>query len=65
MGLIDSTIAFLFRSKAPKPTDAEHRQRTAAILRPIVDSAEDIASCLIDKKDNANDNHKASPAHRR
>ena len=48
MGIVGSTIAFLFRPRAPRPTDAQQRQRTAAILMPIVDSAMDVAECIID-----------------
>ncbi len=50
MGIVGSTIAFLFRPRAPRPTDAQQRQRTAAILMPIVDSAMDVAECIIDNE---------------
>jgi hypothetical protein len=65
MGIIESTIAMLFRCKAPTHrTDAQQRQRTAAILRPIIDQAADVAECLIDnEREKANDT-KAPPAHR-
>lgn len=53
MGIVESTIAFLFRRKAPVvQNDA---QRTAAILNPIFDQAADVAKCLIDQKADAND----------
>ena len=56
MGIVGSTLAFLFRNRVPKKTEAQQRQRTAAILRPIVDSAVDVADCLIDnERKQAND----------
>ena len=59
MGVVESTIAFLFRTSAPKKTDAQHRQRTAAILMPIADQAADVAGCLIDQNEQkANDTDK-------
>jgi len=65
MGIVGSTITFLFRPRAPRPTDAQQRQRTAAILRPIVDSAVDVADCLIDnERKQANDPAKAAPPDR-
>ena len=65
MGVVGSTIALLFRPHAPRPTDAQQRQCTAAILRPIVDSAVDVADCLSDNKpQKANDTDKAAPVDR-
>ena len=56
MGIVESTIAFLFRRKAPVvQNDA---QRTAAILNPIFDQAADLAKCLIDQKADAKDTAK-------
>ena len=48
MGIVESTLAFLFRKSAPDK--AQQRQRTAAILMPIVDSAMDVAECIIDNE---------------
>ena len=65
MGIVGSTIAFLFRTSMPQKTEAQQRQRTAAILRPIVDSAVDVADCLSDNKlQKANDADKAAPVDR-
>ena len=65
MGIVGSTIAFLFRPRAPRPTEAQPRQRTATTLRPIVDSAVDVADCLSDNKpQKANDTDKAAPIDR-
>ena len=65
MGIVGSTIAFIFRPRAPRPTDAQQRQRTAAILMPIVDQAADVAECLIDnERKKANDTDKAAPIDR-
>ena len=50
MGIVGSTIAFLFRTSAPQKTEVQQRQRTAAILMPIVDQASDVAECLIDNE---------------
>lgn len=50
MGIVESTIAYLFRRSAPMPTDEQQRRRTAAILMPIVDSANDVADCIIDNE---------------
>lgn len=50
MGIVESTLAFLFRKSAPD--EAQQRQRTAAILMPIVDSAMDVAECIIDNEPN-------------
>ena len=50
MGIVGSTIAFLFRTSAPQKTEVQQRQRTAAILMPIVDSAMDVAECIIDNE---------------
>ena len=61
MGIVGSTIAFLFRTHAPKPTEAQQRQRTAAILRPIVDSAVDVADCLIDNEPQKTDDQPKAP----
>lgn len=64
MGIIESTIAFLFRPKAPKHTESEHRQRTAAILRPVIDQAEDVARCLIDEPEKKANDKTATPDRR-
>ena len=66
MSIIESTIAFLFRQKVD-PIKAREKQsrRTAAILRPIVDQAMDVADCLIDnERQKANDQPKATKPHR-
>ena len=65
MGIVGSTIAFLFRTSAPQKTEVQQRQRTAAILMPIVDQAADVAECLIDnERKKANDTDKAAPVDR-
>ncbi len=62
MGIVESTICYLFRRSAPVKTEAQQRQRTAAILRPIVDSAIEVADCIIDQNEQkANDSKTASP----
>lgn len=64
MSIIESTIAFLFRQSVdPKKAELKQRQKTCAILRRIVDPAEDVAACLIDEKEKAND-HKADTPNR-
>lgn len=63
MGIVESTIAFLFRpSVDPKKAEQKQRQKTCVILRRIIDPAEDVAACLVDKE-KAND-HKADAPNR-
>lgn len=62
MGIIESTIAFLFSRKAPVVRN--DAQRTAAIPNPIFDQAADVAKCLIDQKADANDTAKAATTDR-
>lgn len=57
MGIIESTFVMLFRWSSPvKKTEEQQRKRTAAILRPIIDQATEVADCLIDNEpEKAND----------
>lgn len=48
MGIIESTIAFLFSRKAPVVRN--DAQRTAAILNPIFDQAADVAVNVLDAR---------------
>lgn len=51
MGIIESTFVMLFRWSSPvKKTEEQHQKRTAAILRPIIDQAAEVADCLIDNE---------------
>ena len=45
MTIIESTLAFLFRSRAPVSTE-KHEQQTRRILRNITDPAESVGECL-------------------
>ena len=61
MTIIESTIAFLFRSRAPVNKE-KHEQQTRRILRNITDPVEAVGECLkTDQKDHDTTEQKAKP----